>query len=87
MTHGNVCAPMLAITAHVIHFCCAFADGLTVSCDISEDEELFMGQGDYQFDIYRIMRQENRCVCPASSLSVSTTTHHIPNQLSTQSIS
>ncbi|XP_046900955.1 uncharacterized protein haspin [Hypomesus transpacificus] len=34
-------------------------DGLTVSCDISEDEELFMGQGDYQFDIYRIMRQEN----------------------------
>ncbi|KAJ8000444.1 hypothetical protein DPEC_G00180190 [Dallia pectoralis] len=38
-------------------------DGLTVSCDISEDEELFQGQGDYQFDIYRIMRQENRCVC------------------------
>ncbi|XP_031141727.1 serine/threonine-protein kinase haspin [Sander lucioperca] len=34
-------------------------DDLTVSCDISEDEELFMGQGDYQFDIYRQMRQEN----------------------------
>ncbi|XP_032387121.1 uncharacterized protein haspin [Etheostoma spectabile] len=34
-------------------------DGLTVSCDISEDEELFMGQGDYQFEIYRQMRQEN----------------------------
>ncbi|KAJ8339792.1 hypothetical protein SKAU_G00344250 [Synaphobranchus kaupii] len=34
-------------------------DGLTVSCDISADEELFMGQGDYQFDIYRQMRQEN----------------------------
>uniref|UniRef100_UPI003AACD941 serine/threonine-protein kinase haspin n=1 Tax=Centroberyx gerrardi TaxID=166262 RepID=UPI003AACD941 len=34
-------------------------DGLTVSCDISADEELFMGQGDYQFDIYRLMRQEN----------------------------
>ncbi|XP_076026351.1 uncharacterized protein haspin [Genypterus blacodes] len=34
-------------------------DGLTVSCDISRDEELFMGQGDYQFDIYRLMRQEN----------------------------
>ncbi|XP_045069851.1 serine/threonine-protein kinase haspin-like [Coregonus clupeaformis] len=34
-------------------------DGLTVSCDISEDEELFQGQGDYQFDIYRLMRQEN----------------------------
>ncbi|XP_045902288.1 uncharacterized protein haspin [Micropterus dolomieu] len=34
-------------------------DDLTVSCDISKDEELFMGQGDYQFDIYRMMRQEN----------------------------
>ncbi|KAM9398402.1 uncharacterized protein haspin isoform 1-T2 [Salvelinus alpinus] len=34
-------------------------DGLTVSCDISEDEELFQGNGDYQFDIYRLMRQEN----------------------------
>ncbi|XP_034045091.1 serine/threonine-protein kinase haspin [Thalassophryne amazonica] len=34
-------------------------DGLTVSCDISNDEELFMGQGDYQFDLYRLMRQEN----------------------------
>ncbi|KAM7419232.1 hypothetical protein PAMA_016377 [Pampus argenteus] len=37
-------------------------DELTVSCDISEDEELFMGQGDYQFDIYRLMRQENGSV-------------------------
>ncbi|KAJ3585858.1 hypothetical protein NHX12_012266 [Muraenolepis orangiensis] len=34
-------------------------DGLTVSCDISADEELFQGQGDYQFDIYRLMRQAN----------------------------
>ncbi|KAK9540186.1 hypothetical protein VZT92_002655 [Zoarces viviparus] len=34
-------------------------DGLTVSCDISNDEALFMGRGDYQFDIYRLMRQEN----------------------------
>ncbi|CAN9510405.1 unnamed protein product [Ophioblennius macclurei] len=34
-------------------------DDLTVSCDISNDEALFMGQGDYQFDIYRLMRQEN----------------------------
>ncbi|XP_067354374.1 uncharacterized protein haspin isoform X2 [Channa argus] len=34
-------------------------DELTVSCDISKDEELFMGQGDYQFEIYRMMRKEN----------------------------
>ncbi|KAM6940659.1 serine/threonine-protein kinase haspin [Xenentodon cancila] len=34
-------------------------DDLTVSCDISNDKELFMGQGDYQFDVYRLMRQEN----------------------------
>ncbi|KAM9314923.1 uncharacterized protein haspin [Pholidichthys leucotaenia] len=34
-------------------------DDLMVSCDISNDEELFMGEGDYQFDIYRLMRQEN----------------------------
>lgn len=38
------------------------ADDLTVSCDISNDEELFIGQGDYQFDIYRLMRQENGSV-------------------------
>lgn len=37
-------------------------DDLTVSCDISKDEELFMGHGDYQFDIYRLMREENRYV-------------------------
>ncbi|XP_028305988.1 uncharacterized protein haspin isoform X2 [Gouania willdenowi] len=35
-------------------------DDLTVSCDISNDEELFMGQGDYQFEIYRLMRKENK---------------------------
>ncbi|KAJ1081525.1 hypothetical protein NDU88_001707, partial [Pleurodeles waltl] len=34
-------------------------DGLTVFCDISADEELFHGEGDYQFDIYRSMKEEN----------------------------
>ncbi|XP_041127658.1 uncharacterized protein LOC121327584 [Polyodon spathula] len=34
-------------------------EDLTVSCDISTDKQLFMGQGDYQFEIYRKMREEN----------------------------
>ncbi|CAL8356122.1 unnamed protein product [Boreogadus saida] len=49
------------VLVHIIDFSLSRLeiDGLTVSCDISNEEELFTGQGDYQFDIYRLMRRAN----------------------------
>ncbi|KAK7110020.1 dentin sialophosphoprotein-like [Littorina saxatilis] len=35
-------------------------DGCTVFCDLSCDDSLFKGKGDYQFDIYRMMKEENK---------------------------
>ncbi|XP_020820339.1 serine/threonine-protein kinase haspin [Phascolarctos cinereus] len=35
-------------------------DGLVVFCDISQERELFQGQGDYQFEIYRLMKKRAR---------------------------
>ena len=33
--------------------------GKTVYLDLADDEDLFQGTGDYQFDIYRTMKQTN----------------------------
>ncbi|KAK3590073.1 hypothetical protein CHS0354_041116 [Potamilus streckersoni] len=34
-------------------------DGCTVYCDLAKDETLFAGKGDYQFEVYRLMKEEN----------------------------
>ncbi|KAK6174323.1 hypothetical protein SNE40_017626 [Patella caerulea] len=34
-------------------------DGLVIHCDLADDETLFQGKGDYQFDIYRLMKDHN----------------------------
>nr|XP_015799067.2 uncharacterized protein haspin isoform X1 [Nothobranchius furzeri] len=55
------CVETSGVVVHIIDYSLSRLeiDELTVSCDISNDQELFMGQGDYQFEIYRLMRQEN----------------------------
>jgi len=35
-------------------------DGVTVFCNLAEDESLFTGKGDYQFDVYRLMKKANQ---------------------------
>ncbi|XP_029445164.1 uncharacterized protein LOC115084374 isoform X2 [Rhinatrema bivittatum] len=60
--HGSTFEiPTQGVQANIIDYTLSRLekDGLTVFCDIATDEALFQGQGDYQFDVYRSMRQEN----------------------------
>ncbi|XP_076461813.1 uncharacterized protein LOC143294262 [Babylonia areolata] len=53
-THG--------IHANIIDFTLSrlTKEGCTVFCDLATDDTLFEGKGDYQFDIYRMMKKENK---------------------------
>jgi len=55
------------------HECVIVAsDGCQVFTDLSQDPTLFTGTNNYQFDIYRLMKKENRLVSslPTSHLQV-----------------
>ncbi|ESO85044.1 hypothetical protein LOTGIDRAFT_130985, partial [Lottia gigantea] len=34
-------------------------DGVIIHCNLADDKTLFEGEGDYQFDIYRLMKEHN----------------------------
>ena len=46
------------------------ADGVTVFCNMAEDESLFTGRGDYQFDVYRLMKKANKYVLSNCASSI-----------------
>ncbi|KAG8430823.1 hypothetical protein GDO86_019960 [Hymenochirus boettgeri] len=61
--HGNqINIPTSGVQVKIIDYTLSRLDkdGLTVFCDLSVDEEIFLGQGDLQFEVYRTMRQENK---------------------------
>ncbi|OCT57706.1 haspin isoform X1 [Xenopus laevis] len=63
--HGDtITIPTCGVQVKIIDYTLSRLDkdGLTVFCDLSADEELFIGHGDLQFDIYRAMREENKNV-------------------------
>jgi hypothetical protein len=43
----------------LVQFAYFVVDGLSTYCDLAKDDTLFEGQGDYQFDVYRKMKEEN----------------------------
>lgn len=64
---------LFVLTTSVSH---RFLDkGTLIYMDLEKDQDLFRGQGDYQFDIYRMMRKQiNKdwaASCPRTNLFVS----------------
>ncbi len=35
------------------------SDGYVVFCDLAKDPSMFEGYGDYQFDVYRLIKEDN----------------------------
>ena len=66
-------SPSLFLFFVFLFFFSFTADGVTVFCNMAEDESLFTGRGDYQFDVYRLMKKANKYVlfnCTSSSKKI-----------------
>lgn len=51
---------MYMYNSFVLFFFFSRVDGCTVFTDLSTDDSLFEGTGDYQFDMYRKMKELNK---------------------------
>ncbi|XP_078701432.1 serine/threonine-protein kinase haspin-like isoform X2 [Branchiostoma floridae x Branchiostoma belcheri] len=58
----EVCVATRGLDVNIIDFTLSriHKDGQPLYCDLSANPTLFEGEGDYQFDIYREMKKENR---------------------------
>ncbi|KAK6018572.1 hypothetical protein OSTOST_15836, partial [Ostertagia ostertagi] len=58
---GDMILRSQGLKVHLIDFTLSrmSKEGTTIFRDLENDEELFTGDGDYQFDIYRMMRKSN----------------------------
>lgn len=57
----EIVVPTCGVEACIIDFTLSRIthDGVVVYNDLSHDEELFTAEGDYQFEIYRLMQEKN----------------------------